>query len=154
MKSLVGKPSGRCYHLTLDQRTGRGLSPWFYTPSAMDVFESFPPAGPQPMSENTTNVTSEELDQIESQTDWDRVRNLSDEEIEQAVAEDPDTTLLDEDWFQSARFVVPTAEKKRITIRLDEDIIEHFKREGKGYQSRINAVLKAYVLAQQMKEGE
>jgi hypothetical protein len=34
------------------------------------------------MSENTTNVTSEELEQIESQTDWDRVRNLSNAEIE------------------------------------------------------------------------
>lgn len=50
--------------------------------------------------------------------------------------------------------VVPTAEKKRITIRLDEDIIEHFKRGGTGDQSRINAVLKAYVLAQQMNEAD
>jgi uncharacterized protein (DUF4415 family) len=106
------------------------------------------------MSENTTKVSSEELDQIESQTDWDRIRDLSDEEIEQAVEDDPDTALLDEEWFEKAQFVVPTAEKKRITIRLDEDIIEHFKREGKGYQSRINAVLKAYVLAQQMKGEE
>lgn len=105
------------------------------------------------MSDDITEVSSEELDQIESQTDWDRVRDLSDEEIVQAVEEDPDATLLDEEWFRKAQFVVPTAEKKRITIRLDEDIIEHFKREGKGYQSRINAVLKAYVLAQQM-EGE
>jgi uncharacterized protein (DUF4415 family) len=32
--------------------------------------------------------------------------------------------------------------------------IEHFKREGDGYQSRINAVLKAYVLAQRMKDAE
>lgn len=106
------------------------------------------------MGEDTRDVGSEELDQIESQTDWDRIRDLSDEEIEQAVEDDPDTALLDEEWFEKVQFVVPTAEKKRITIRLDEDIIEHFKREGKGYQSRINAVLKAYVLAQQMKVEE
>ena len=106
------------------------------------------------MSENTTNVSSEELDQSECQADWGRVRDLSDEEIEQAVEDDPDAMLLDEEWFEKAQFVVPTAEKRRITIRLDEDIIEHFKREGKGYQSRINAVLKAYVLAQQMKGKE
>ena len=104
------------------------------------------------MSDNTTRINSEELDQIESQTDWERVRELSDEEIQQAVQEDPDTELLDEEWFQKAKLVVPTAEKTRITIRLDEDIVEYFKREGKGYQSRINAVLKAYVLAQQMEE--
>jgi uncharacterized protein (DUF4415 family) len=105
------------------------------------------------MSDNTTRVSSEELNQIESKTDWDRVRDLTDEEIEQSVKEDPDTTLLDAEWFETAQFVVPTAEKQRITIRLDEDIVEYFKREGKGYQSRINAVLKAYVLAQKM-EGE
>ncbi len=104
------------------------------------------------MSDNTTRINLEELDQIESQTDWERVRELSDEEIHQAVQEDPDTELLDEEWFQTAKLVVPTAEKTRITIRLDEDIVEYFKREGKGYQSRINTVLKAYVLAQQMEE--
>lgn len=106
------------------------------------------------MSDDITNVSSEDLDQIESRTDWERLQELSDEEIEAAVAEDPDMMLLDEEWFQKAQFIVPTAEKKRITIRLDEDIIEYFKREGKGYQSRINAVLKAYVLAQQMKNVE
>lgn len=106
------------------------------------------------MSDNTTRISSEELDQIESRTDWERIRELSDDEIEKAVEEDPDTALLDEEWFQKAKLVVPTAEKKRITIRLDEDIVEYFKREGKGYQSRINAVLKAYVLAQQMEETE
>lgn len=106
------------------------------------------------MSDSTTNVPSEELDQLESKTDWERVRERSDEEIEEAVENDPDAMMLDEEWFEKARLVVPTAEKKRITIRLDEDIVEHFKREGKGYQSRINAVLKAYVLAQKLKEAE
>jgi uncharacterized protein (DUF4415 family) len=105
------------------------------------------------MSDDVTRIRSEELDQIESRTDRERVRELSDEEIEQAVRKDPDAELLDEEWFQKAKLVVPTAEKTRITIRLDEDIVEYFKREGKGYQSRINAVLKAYVLAQQMEEG-
>lgn len=104
------------------------------------------------MSDNTTRISSEELDEMESRTDWERVRELSDEEIHQAVEEDPDTAILDEEWFRKAKLVVPTAEKTRITIRLDEDIVEYFKREGKGYQSRINAVLKAYILAQQMEE--
>lgn len=106
------------------------------------------------MSENTTVVKSEELSELESRTDWDRIRELSDEEIREAVEEDPEQAVLDEKWFEMAQLVVATAEKKRITIRLDEDIIEHFKQEGKGYQSRINSVLKAYVLAQQMKETE
>ena len=106
------------------------------------------------MSHTTTTVTTEEWNQIESRTDWDRVREPSDAHIEAAVQSDPDTMLLDANWFETARLVVPTAEKKRITIRLDEDIIEHVKREGDGYQSRINAVLKAYGLARRMNEAD
>lgn len=48
--------------------------------------------------------------------------------------------------------VVPSGEKKRITIRLDEDVVDYFKRQGAGYQTRINDMLKAYVLSQRMKE--
>lgn len=104
------------------------------------------------MSDNTTRITSEELNEQESRTDWDRLSDLTDEDIEEAVREDPDAVLLDEEWFQRARLVVPRSGKKRITIRLDEDIVDHFKKGGEGYQSRINAVLRAYVLAQQMEE--
>lgn len=59
---------------------------------------------------------------------------------------------MDEKWFQKARFVIPQAEKKRARVRLDEDIIDYLKRGGKAYQSRMNAVLRAYVLAQQTEE--
>ena len=42
----------------------------------------------------------------ESRTDYERLRNLTDEEIEQAVRDDPDAPpLLDEDWFEKAEFV-------------------------------------------------
>jgi hypothetical protein len=63
------------------------------------------------MSDTTTTVTTEELNQIESRTDWDRVREQSDADIEAAVQSDPDTMLLDANWFEAARLVVPTAEK-------------------------------------------
>lgn len=32
--------------------------------------------------------------------------------------------------------------KKSITLRLDEDIIAFFKKDGKGYQTRLNAALR------------
>lgn len=104
------------------------------------------------MSENTTTVAASELDRLEDQTDWERLENLSDEEIEEAVEEDPDQVMLDRKWFEQAKLVAPGAEKKRITIRLDEDIIDFFKQQGSGYQTRINKALRAYVLAQQMEE--
>jgi len=116
------------------------------------------------MSENdTTHVSLEDLDDLESRTDWERLESISDEEIEAAVESDPDAKLLDADWFEKAQVVNPSAEKKRITIRLDEDIIEYFKQQGSGYQTRINDVLRAFILSKQwvetpkaagIKEGE
>lgn len=105
------------------------------------------------MSESSTEGRSlEEIRTLDSRTDWERLRQMSEEEIERGAKEDPDSPLLDEEWFRTARLVVPTGEKTRITIRLDEDIVDYFKQEGDGYQTRINDVLKAYVLSQRLKE--
>lgn len=106
------------------------------------------------MSDNTTTVRASDLDRLEDQTDWERLEELTDEEIEQAVEDDPDQVMLDKEWFERARLVTPSSEKTRITIRLDEEIVDHFKREGKGYQSRINDVLRAYVLSKEMSDEE
>jgi len=106
------------------------------------------------MSEKRTTVVSdEELEGMEDHTDWEALQEKTDEEIERAVREDPDAVLLDEEWFEKAKLVVPASDKERITIRLDEDIIEHFKQGGPGYQSRINDVLRAYVTSKRL-EGE
>ena len=96
--------------------------------------------------------SADELSEMESRTDWERVDALTDEEIERAVADDPDAQLLDAEWFQMADLIVPTSDKTRVTIRLDADIVDYFKAQGRGYQTRINDVLKAYVLSQRLKE--
>ncbi|MBB4070627.1 uncharacterized protein (DUF4415 family) [Salinibacter ruber] len=103
------------------------------------------------MSEKRTTVVSdEELEEMEDHTDWEALQEKTDEEIERAVEEDPDAVLLDEEWFEKAKLVVPASDKERITIRLDEDIVEHFKQGGPGYQSRINDVLRAYVTSKRL----
>ena len=80
-------------------------------------------------------------------TDWDRVRKLTDEEIAAAVASDPDAPpLLDAEWFRNARLVQYVV-KVPVSIRLDEDVVRWFKRQGPRYQSRMNAVLRAFVEA-------
>jgi uncharacterized protein (DUF4415 family) len=43
--------------------------------------------------------------------------------------------------------------KTHLTMRLDNYVIAYFKRGGRGYQSRINAVLRAYVNAQLLEEA-
>jgi uncharacterized protein (DUF4415 family) len=76
------------------------------------------------------------------QTDWARVDALTDEEIEAAVRDDPDAPpIVDEEWFASATLVMPEP-KEQISIRLDRDILEHFRRYPR-YQTRINAILRA-----------
>jgi uncharacterized protein (DUF4415 family) len=54
---------------------------------------------------------------------------------------------MDEEFFKNATLVMPEP-KTSVTLRIDREIIEWFKSEGKGYQTRMNAVLKAYVKAQ------
>lgn len=78
-------------------------------------------------------------------TDWARVEALTDADIERAIAKDPDAApILDEDWFRTAELVLPEP-KIPISIRVDKDVLEWFKGQGPGYQSRINAVLRAYM---------
>lgn len=103
--------------------------------------------------ERIKSYSAEELEEMESETDWEALQEKTDEEIEQAVREDRDAVLLDEEWFEKAKLVVPSSDKERITIRLDEEIVEHFKQGGPGYQSRINDVLRAYVTSKRL-EGE
>lgn len=80
----------------------------------------------------------------EDQTDWARVKALTEEDIKAAMADDPDWAGFEEiDW--STIEVKPFRAKQPISIRLDPDVLEFFKTEGPGYQGRINMVLRHYM---------
>jgi uncharacterized protein (DUF4415 family) len=76
-----------------------------------------------------------------SQTNWETVDKLADEEL-------LDETLpeLDETFWQEAVFI--PGPKKQLTLRIDADVVEYFRSQGPGYQRRMNAVLRRYVQAQ------
>jgi uncharacterized protein (DUF4415 family) len=76
-------------------------------------------------------------------TDWARVDKLTDEDIAKAVANDPDAAPIDIDWSDAV--LVNPAKKKAISIRVDEDVLDFFRKQGEGYQRRINAVLRSYM---------
>ncbi len=81
-------------------------------------------------------------------TDWVRLKRRTDCQIERAVANDPDAApIADKLWFRRAKLLEPQP-KQAVSIRLDEDLIRWFKSRGRGHQTRINAVLRAYVEAQ------
>jgi uncharacterized protein (DUF4415 family) len=59
-----------------------------------------------------------------------------------------DIPELDKNFWKNAKMVVPPG-KKQLTVRLDTDVLEWLKGQGKGYQSRINAILRSYYEAHQ-----
>ncbi len=93
------------------------------------------------MSDDISGTTSK----TKPKTDWRRLRSLTDEEIHAAIIDDPDATPTDEAFWQDARVVMPRR-KEAVTMRLDADLLEWFRRK-RGYQTRINTILRAYMNA-------
>ena len=85
----------------------------------------------------------------ESRTDLAKADAMTDEQLEQLIAEDEDERGIKPDWTR-AKLVLPQA-KQSVHLRLDRDIIAFFKRQGKGHISRMQAVIKAYVDAHRSK---
>ena len=78
-------------------------------------------------------------------TDWERLRSRSDPRIRRGVERDPDARPTDAEFWKQAHVVIPEP-KQTITIRLDADLLAWLRRQ-KGYQTRINAVLRTYMEA-------
>jgi uncharacterized protein (DUF4415 family) len=76
-------------------------------------------------------------------TDWARVDALTEEELEASIDHDEEGEI---DW-NSVQVGFP-GPKQQLTVRFDVDVIEWFKAQGPGYQTRMNAVLRSYVGAQ------
>jgi uncharacterized protein (DUF4415 family) len=69
--------------------------------------------------------------------------------IAQAVASDPDAPPLDLDWSKAR--LVPPLGKDIVTLRLDSDVLEWFRAQGKGYQTRINQFLRTFYEAKRQR---
>jgi uncharacterized protein (DUF4415 family) len=88
----------------------------------------------------------------QAKTDWERLRRMTDDEVERAALADPDAPPTDFDFWRDAALVTP-GERERVTLRLDREVVAFFRHRGPGYQRRMNAVLGAYVEAQKPKAG-
>lgn len=90
---------------------------------------------------------AEEIDEMrrrgESLTDWAKVEAMTEEELEASIAADPDDVHEEPDWTKAIKGLPPL--KRHINIRVDADVLDWFKATGRGYQTRINNVLRAYV---------
>ncbi len=81
-----------------------------------------------------------------AKTDWDPFDALADEQVRGGIEADPDVHPTDEDFWKTAKIVMPQP-KETMTIRLDADVLEWFRKQGRGYQTRINAILRSYMRA-------
>jgi uncharacterized protein (DUF4415 family) len=85
-------------------------------------------------------------------TDWNKLRHLSDAQIRRGIASDADDVRpTDEEFWKDAKVVWPTR-KTIVTMRLDADLLAWFRQE-RGYQTRINAILRAYMKAHEAGEA-
>ena len=112
---------------------------------------------------NIVRYTAEELAAMlargESETDWARVDAKTEEELAADMASDPAWDGVPEDWVSRAHKATGlmkgrTENKHQVTMRFDADILDYFKRQGRGWQSRMNAVLRGYVERDRQKAGE
>ncbi len=76
-------------------------------------------------------------------TDWPRVRTTKDKDI----VIDGDAPEITEEFLRNAVITVKRP-KQNLTLRVDPDVLEWFRAKGKGYQTRINAILRAYMQSQ------
>lgn len=72
-----------------------------------------------------------------------RIDKMKDENIDYS-----DIPELDDYFFTREAITLPK-KKDSVTLRIDHEVLEFFKQQGKGYQTLMNAVLKAYSLSQQ-----
>ena len=98
-------------------------------------FDSSPLGKPQKMKKRVTTKRSE--------TDWKRVDGLRDKDISKS-----DIPEISPEKFARGivrRGLKPVARKQQLTIRVDSDVLDWYKRQGQGYQTKINSLLRAYM---------
>jgi uncharacterized protein (DUF4415 family) len=76
-------------------------------------------------------------------TDYERLDSMKDEDID--FSDSPEITP---EMFARAvlrRNFKPIPRKKQLTLRIDSDVVEWYQKQGPGYQTRINSLLRAYM---------
>ena len=88
--------------------------------------------------------------QGEDRTNWDKVDAVTGAKLEDSIRGDVDDSQNEPDWTNTV--VGIPARKDHINIRVDHDVLQWFRSNGKGYQTLINNVLRAFVQTRQQGE--
>jgi uncharacterized protein (DUF4415 family) len=97
--------------------------------------------------EHIKRYSADALAKLKSETDWAKVDALTQEDVERQADED-DGPLAD-GWEKTVVIGLPPG-KEAVKLRIDRDVLHWFRRTGKGYQTRMNNVLRAFVTSRQV----
>ena len=79
---------------------------------------------------------------LKGKTDWKRLDRMTSRQVESIAAADKEgAPMSDEEW---AKAEIINPHKVSVGLRLDDDVLGWFKSQGKGYQTRINTILRRY----------
>jgi len=87
------------------------------------------------------------MGRLNDTTDWDAVDALTDEDIAASVVNDPDAAPLHAEGLRPVKRGRPrqAVTKEQVTIRLSPDVLAAFRQGGRGWQTRIDSVLRDWV---------
>ena len=89
-----------------------------------------------------------------SRPDGNRLDLLTEDDLDPEIATDSNCAEVPHDWHKRAMPFYPKGRKVQIAAGVDPDVLAWYKQQGKGYQTRINAVLRVYVDAHRQDEGD
>jgi uncharacterized protein (DUF4415 family) len=95
----------------------------------------------------TASETRADLEKNGSRTDWARLDAMTEAEIEHnAVDDELEHGFTDYEGPVWEGIPAPFGSGKKVmSVRIDDDVVEWFKSQGKGYQTRMNAALREYM---------
>lgn len=80
-----------------------------------------------------------------SQTDWERVDTQTDKDIDLSETPEIPTEMFARAIVRRGLKVAPR--KTQLTLRVDSDVLDWYRQQGAGYQTKINALLRSYMEA-------
>lgn len=88
-----------------------------------------------------------------AKSDLKRVKTISDADIERLALEDEDAQSMTDEELSQAKLMrledfLPMT-KTKVCLRLDREVVAWFRSRGRGYQTKINAALRAFIDAQE-----
>jgi uncharacterized protein (DUF4415 family) len=84
-----------------------------------------------------------------SQTDYTALQTMADDDIDCSDLEE-----FTDEFLNAAEGFAETPDKELISIRIDRKVLDFYRRNGKGYQTRINAVLRAYAETEEKRRSK